>query len=136
MLQRKNYMTSFFPRPHLSTHRQEKGAAFFSVTKLLSIVSVVTDQYGICFILKVLCHMTHFGITIILPSFYATSRKVTGSNPVEVIQILKRPNPSSRIMALGSTQPLTEKSTRNLLGSKGRPARKTGSRTAICEPIF
>jgi hypothetical protein len=26
------------------------------------------------------------------------------------------PNPSSRIMALGSTQPLTEMSTRNLLG--------------------
>jgi hypothetical protein len=27
-------------------------------------------------------------------------------------------------MALGSTQPLTEMSTRNILGSKGRPARK------------
>jgi hypothetical protein len=31
-------------------------------------------------------------------------------------------NPSSRIMALGSIQPLTEMSTRNLPGGKGRPA--------------
>jgi hypothetical protein len=37
-------------------------------------------------------------------------------------------------MALGSTQPLTEMSTRNLPGGKGRPARKA-ELTAICEPI-
>jgi hypothetical protein len=37
-------------------------------------------------------------------------------------------------MTLGSTQPLTEMSTRNLPGDKGRPARKTDL-TAICEPI-
>jgi hypothetical protein len=34
------------------------------------------------------------------------------------------PNPSSRTMALGSTQPLTEMSTRNLTMSTGRPTRK------------
>jgi hypothetical protein len=34
------------------------------------------------------------------------------------------PNPSGRIMALGSTQPLTELSTRNLPGGLGRPGRK------------
>jgi hypothetical protein len=34
------------------------------------------------------------------------------------------PNPSSRTMALGSTQPLTEMSIRNIPGGKGRPARK------------
>jgi hypothetical protein len=34
------------------------------------------------------------------------------------------PNPSGRIMALGSTQPLTEMSTRNFPGGKGRPAHK------------
>jgi hypothetical protein len=45
-------------------------------------------------------------------------------------------NPPSRTMALGSTQPLTEKSTRNLPGGKGRPARKADNFTAICEPIF
>jgi hypothetical protein len=38
-------------------------------------------------------------------------------------------------MALGSTQPLTEKSTRNLPGRKGRPARKADNLTAICELI-
>jgi hypothetical protein len=38
-------------------------------------------------------------------------------------------------MALGSTQPLTEMSTRNLPGGKGRPAHKTDNFTAIYEPI-
>jgi hypothetical protein len=46
----------------------------------------------------------------------------------------KLPNPSSRTMALGSTQPLTEMSTRNLPGSKGRPARRADNLTAFCEP--
>jgi hypothetical protein len=45
------------------------------------------------------------------------------------------PNPSSRIMALGSTQPLTEMSTRNLPGDKKRPARRAGNFAAIYEPI-
>jgi hypothetical protein len=45
------------------------------------------------------------------------------------------PNPSSRTMALGSTQPLIEMSTRNIPGGKGRPARKADNLTAICEPI-
>jgi hypothetical protein len=34
------------------------------------------------------------------------------------------PNPSSLTMALGSTQPLTEMSTKNFPGGKERPARK------------
>jgi hypothetical protein len=37
-------------------------------------------------------------------------------------------------MALGSTEPLTEMSTRNLRGGKGRPVRKADL-TAIFEPI-
>jgi hypothetical protein len=44
------------------------------------------------------------------------------------------PNPSSRTMALGSTQHLTEMSTKNLPGGKGRPARKADGLIAICEP--
>jgi hypothetical protein len=40
-------------------------------------------------------------------------------------------NPSSRIMALGSTQPLTGLSTRNLSGGRGRPARKADNVTAV-----
>jgi hypothetical protein len=38
-------------------------------------------------------------------------------------------------MALGSTQPLTEMSTRNLPGCKVRPARKADNFIANCEPI-
>jgi hypothetical protein len=38
-------------------------------------------------------------------------------------------------MALGSTKPLTEVSTRNLLGGKGRLARKADNLTAICGPL-
>jgi hypothetical protein len=39
-------------------------------------------------------------------------------------------------MALGSTQPLTEMSTRNLHEDKGRPARKADNLIAICEPTL
>jgi hypothetical protein len=39
------------------------------------------------------------------------------------------------LMALGSTQPLTEMSTRNLPGGKGQQARKADNLTAICEAI-
>jgi hypothetical protein len=39
---------------------------------------------------------------------------------------------TGRTMALGSTQPLTEMSTRNLPGGKGRPAREADNLTAIC----
>ena len=45
------------------------------------------------------------------------------------------PNPSIHTMALGTTQPLTEMSTRNLSGGKGRPERKADNLTVICEPI-
>jgi hypothetical protein len=38
-------------------------------------------------------------------------------------------------MTLGSTQPLTEMSTRNITGDKERPARKADNLTAIYEPI-
>jgi hypothetical protein len=38
-------------------------------------------------------------------------------------------------MALRSTQSLTEMSTRNIPGGKGRPAREADNLTAICELI-
>jgi hypothetical protein len=38
-------------------------------------------------------------------------------------------------MALGSTQPLTEMSIRNLPGGKGRLARKADNLITICEPF-
>jgi hypothetical protein len=66
----------------------------------------------------------------------ATSRKVTGSSPDDVIGFFNLPNPSSHTIALGSTRPLTETSTRNLPGCKGRPACKADNLTANCKPIF
>jgi hypothetical protein len=64
----------------------------------------------------------------------ATSLKVTVSIPYQVIEFSNKPNPSSRSMALASTQPLTKMNTRKLPDGKGRPARKADV-TTICEPI-
>jgi hypothetical protein len=44
------------------------------------------------------------------------------------------PNPSSHIMALGSTLPLTEMNNWNLPGGKGWLAHKADSLPALCEP--
>jgi hypothetical protein len=68
-------------------------------------------------------------------SHYATSPKVAGSIPDEVIRIFSWPNPSSSTVALGSTQPVTEMSTRNLPGGKGRPACKADNLTTIYESV-
>jgi hypothetical protein len=65
-----------------------------------------------------------------LLSHYATSQKVAGSIPDEIIGFYNLPNP----LALGSTHPLTEMSTRNLPWGKGWPAHKTDNLTAIGEP--
>jgi hypothetical protein len=43
---------------------------------------------------------------------YATNRQVAGSIPDGVIGIFQWHNPAGRTMVLGSTQPLTEMSTR------------------------
>jgi hypothetical protein len=66
---------------------------------------------------------------------YAKNWKVAGSIPDEVTGLFILPNLSSNTMALGLTQPLTEMSTRNIPGGKGRPARKADNLTAIFEPI-
>jgi hypothetical protein len=68
-------------------------------------------------------------------SFSQSSHKIEGSLPDDVTGFFNRSNPSSYTMALRSTQPLTEISTKNLLGGKGWPARKADNLTAICEPI-
>jgi hypothetical protein len=57
------------------------------------------------------------------------------SIPDEVIGIFNLPNPSSQSTALGSTQPLTEMSTRSLPGGKRWPAHKALNLKAICEMI-
>jgi hypothetical protein len=59
-----------------------------------------------------------------------------GRSPVRVpdeVDFFNLPNPSSRIKALGSTQPLTEMSTRNLPGGKKRPERRDDNLATIYE---
>jgi hypothetical protein len=60
----------------------------------------------------------------------------TGRLPVRVpdeVEFFNLPNPSSLTMALGSTQPVTEMSTRNLPGGKKRPAHRADNLATICE---
>jgi hypothetical protein len=52
--------------------------------------------------------------------------------PMRLLDFFNLPNPSSRTMDLGSTQPLTEVSTRNLRGVKGdRRVRLTTSPPSV-----
>jgi hypothetical protein len=53
---------------------------------------------------------------------FCVIQKVVGLIPIEVIGFFNWPNSSTRTMVLGSTQPLTEMSTRNLPGGKGQQA--------------
>jgi hypothetical protein len=80
-------------------------------------------------------HITWARSNIVGLRHYATSRKIAGSIPDEVIGIFSWPISSTRTMALGSIQLLIEMSTRKFPGGKGRPARKVENLTAICEPI-
>jgi hypothetical protein len=60
-----------------------------------------------------------------------------------IVTAVKTSNPTNAVvpilspaMVLGSTQSLTEISTRDLLGAKDRPARKADNLTAIRESII
>jgi hypothetical protein len=60
-----------------------------------------------------------------------------GRSPVQVpdeVDFFSLPNPSSHTMALGSTQALTEMSTKNLPGGKKWPVHRTDNLAAIYEP--
>jgi hypothetical protein len=66
-------------------------------------------------------------------------REVAGSIPDEVFVNINQPNLSRSTMTLGSTQPLTEMSTRNLPGRegvKGRPARKPDLTDISASPVL
>jgi hypothetical protein len=52
----------------------------------------------------------------------------------EIIGFFNWSNPSSRTVALGLTQPLTEVSTGIFLKGKEQPERGADNLTAICEP--
>jgi hypothetical protein len=64
---------------------------------------------------------------------YATSRNIVGSIPDEVLGLFNWHDPSSRTMALGLTQPLTEMSTSNHPGGKGKPAHEADNLPAVYE---
>jgi hypothetical protein len=53
---------------------------------------------------------------------------------MRLLDFFNLPNSSSHTVALGSTQPVTEMSTRNLSGGKGQLANKTDNLTVACEP--
>jgi hypothetical protein len=60
-----------------------------------------------------------------------------GRSPVRLpdeVDFFNLPNPSSRNMALGSTHPLTEMSSKKFPGGKKRPAHKADNLAAIYEP--
>jgi hypothetical protein len=63
--------------------------------------------------------------------YCATNWKVAGSIPDGVIGIFHWHNPSDRTMALGSTQPLTELSTRSISWRWRQPVRKADNLTTI-----
>jgi hypothetical protein len=68
---------------------------------------------------------------------YCTVLEFRGSRvrvPMRTLDFFNLPNPSST-MDPRSTKPLTEMSTKNLPGGKGRPALKAENLTAFCEPF-
>jgi hypothetical protein len=58
-----------------------------------------------------------------------------GRSPVRIpeVNFFSLPNPSSRTIALGSTQPLTKMSTRNLPGGMKPPVHRADNLAAIDE---
>ena len=69
----------------------------------------------------------------------ATNRKIAGSIPDGVTGIFHRHNPSDRTMALGSTQPLTEMSTRDISWGQKRRVHKADNLITIlghCHAIW
>ena len=68
--------------------------------------------------------------------FCATNRKVAGSIPDGVIGIFHWHNPSDRTMALGSTQPLTEMSTRRISWEVNAVRKADNLTTFLCAVVM
>jgi hypothetical protein len=80
------------------------------------LVPMVTWHLGFvqhCFVYDYL-HMTVWNAVAQWLRYCATNRKVDGLIPDGVIGNFHRHNPSDHTMALGSTQPITEMSTRSI----------------------
>ena len=95
--------------------------------KLFSVTTQFRAQYhthGMCLyiimVIHIICTYTTMKGTAVAQRLRccATNRKVAGSIPDGVIGIFHRHNPPDRTMALGSTQPLIETSTRRISWGK------------------
>jgi hypothetical protein len=119
----KNFASTFTGRRNLISE------VFKNVSYKLNLLNVDVELIDVVQIIirhRILLYMS-LSFVVLLKSggtrlrswlrHYATSRKVAGSSPDEV-DFFNLPNPSSRIMALGSTRPLREMSTRHLPGVK------------------
>jgi hypothetical protein len=67
--------------------------------------------------------------------FSPTNRKVAGSSPDDVIGFFRWHNPSDHTMALGSTQPPTEMSTRSISWGKGSRCVRLTSLPPSCKVV-
>jgi hypothetical protein len=66
--------------------------------------------------------MLRIGGSVVGLRHFVLSLKVADSIHYELTEFFNLPNPSSPTVAMGSTQPLTEMSTRNLPANKEWPA--------------
>jgi hypothetical protein len=76
-------------------------------------------------------------VSNLLKELFIGTMLQAGRSPVQIpdkVNFFNLPNPSSRTMAPGSTQPLTKMSTTNLPGRKKRPTRRADNLAAISEP--
>jgi hypothetical protein len=99
----------------------------------------VTSLFNWCSRTGWASHLEHLYVECLILielNYYATSRKVTGSIPDDIIRFFHWPYPSSRTIALESTQTLTRNEYQEIfLGVRVRSTRKVDNLTAISEPI-
>jgi hypothetical protein len=83
----------------------------------------------------------NFVLMFLIPSFLLYMSYITmlqaGRSPVRLpdeVDFFNLPNSSSRTIALGSPQSLTEMSAKNFPGGKKRPASRSDNLAAIYEP--
>jgi hypothetical protein len=118
--------------------RRNAGILVFPAHVFLSSDNIILLENSFCVVLWIFSRILWLSCICCLRNPSLTvhrSRKVADSIPDKVIGFSISRNPSSRTMALGSTN-LSEMGTRNLPGRKDRPARKVDNLTAICEAIF
>jgi hypothetical protein len=96
----------------------------------------VPSKYKLCLLLKLqLLQFYNILRRINLCNFEALCYKLEGRRFMcRCGGFLNVPNPASRTMAVGPTQPLTEMSTKNLPGGKKRPAPRADNLAPIYKP--